>query len=145
MVAIVFGICFASVPAYSLGAFIEPLSREFGWSVTEITAWMLFWSSGAIVAAPIAGYLADRVGAKGVALTSLLALAIVLAATGLFVDTLPLYYASGFAIGAFVSGTSAITYGRIVASLFSAGLGTASARSCSVSRRKSLAVIPPPS
>ena len=125
MVGVVLGICFGSVPAYSLGAFIQPLSEEFGWSVTQITGWMLCWSTGAIASAPVAGHLADRVGAKGVALVSLLLLAVVLAATGLLVKTLPLYYFSGFAIGAIVSGTSAITYGRIVSSLFSAGLGTA--------------------
>ena len=36
MIAVVLGICFASVPAYSLGAFIRPLSQEFGWSVTQM-------------------------------------------------------------------------------------------------------------
>jgi len=125
MIGVVLGICFGSVPAYSLGAFIQPLSEEFGWSVTQVTGWMLCWSLGAILSAPLAGYLADRVGAKGVALVSLSLLAIVLAATGLAVETLAHYYMSGFAIGAIVSGTSAITYGRIVSSLFSAGLGTA--------------------
>lgn len=125
MVAVVLGICFGSVPAYSLGAFIQPLSAEFGWTVTQITGWMLCWSLGAIASAPVAGYLADRVGAKGVALVSLLVLAGILAATGFTVETLTHYYLSGFAIGAIVSGTSAITYGRIVSSLFSRGLGTA--------------------
>lgn len=125
MVAVVLGMCFGSVPGYSLGVFIEPLSTEFGWSITEITGWMMAWSIGCITAAPLAGYLADRTGAKRVALISLLLLAGVLAATGIFVQSLPHYYASGFAIGAVVAGTSAITYGRIVSSLFSAGLGTA--------------------
>lgn len=125
MIAVVLGICFGSVPAYSLGAFIQPLSEEFGWSVTQITGWMLSWSIGAIISAPIAGHLADRIGAKGVSLVSLTLLAAVLATTGLAVKTLPQYYFSGFVIGAVVSGTSAITYGRIVSSLFTAGLGTA--------------------
>lgn len=125
MVAVVLGICFASVPAYSLGAFIQPLHHQFGWTVTQITGWMLSWSAGAIVSAPIAGYLADKKGAKGVAMGSLLILSVILLITGYWVATLPLYYLSGFAIGAAVSGTSAITYGRIVNSLFSSGLGTA--------------------
>lgn len=125
MVAVVLGMWISSLPSYSIGAFIGPLSDEFGWSVTKITGWSLAWSIGCIVSAPIVGTLADRHGARRVILTALLLLGVMLLAVSWFTDRLWLFYAGGFALGVIGAATSAITYGRVVSSLFDRGLGTA--------------------
>ena len=125
MVVVVIGMWASSVPAYSIGAFINPLSEEFGWSVTEITGWSLAWSGGCIISAPIVGALADRRGARPVILAGLLLLGIALIAISWFTDHLWQLYAGGFAIGVISIATGAITYGRVVSSLFDRGLGSA--------------------
>ncbi len=125
MVVVVLGMWASSLPAYSIGAFIGPLSEEFGWSVTKITGWSLAWSVGCIISAPIVGTLADRHGARRVILTALFFLAAALLAVSWFTDRLWLFYSGGFALGVIGAATSAITYGRVVSSLFDRGLGTA--------------------
>ena len=125
MVVVVIGMWASSVPAYSIGAFINPLSEEFGWSVTQITGWSLAWSGGCIISAPIVGALADRRGARPVILVGLLLLGIALLAISWFTDRLSQLYAGGFAIGVISIATGAITYGRVVSSLFDRGLGSA--------------------
>ena len=125
MLAVVIGMWASSLPSYSIGAFIGPLSTEFGRSVTKITGWSLAWSIGCIVSAPIVGSLADRYGARWVILSALLMLAMALLAVSLFTDRLWLFYAGGFATGVIGAATSAITYGRVVSGLFDRGLGTA--------------------
>lgn len=125
MVAVVVGMWVSSLPSYSIGAFIEPLSQDFGWSITQITGWSLAWSLGCIISAPLVGTLADRLGARRVILGALVLLAAALLAASLFTDRLLLLYAGGFSIGAIGAATSAITYGRVVSGLFDRGLGTA--------------------
>lgn len=125
LVACVIGVFLGTLPAYAIGAFLQPVSRDLGLSLTEVLGWSLCWSIGIVAMAPIAGFLADRYGAKRVAILALLALALVLAWSVLGVGSRWSWYASGLLTGAAVAGIGGITFGRVVSALFERGLGTA--------------------
>jgi MFS family permease len=125
LAACIIGVFLGTLPSYAIGAFLQPVSRELNISLTAVLGWSLSWSVGVVAAAPVAGFLADRYGAKRVALSSLVALAAVLAWSTWGVATRLTWYASGAAIGIAVAGIGGITFGRIVSTLFERGLGTA--------------------
>lgn len=62
------GITLCSTHGYTIGVLIAPLEAAYGWSRAGITGGLLIISLFAVVAAPLAGRLADRVGARKVAL-----------------------------------------------------------------------------
>ncbi|WEK39988.1 MAG: MFS transporter [Candidatus Brevundimonas colombiensis] len=125
MVAIVLGMGVGVLPVYSIGAFISPIAAEMNWSETQVVGWALAHAAGAVISAPFIGVLSDRFGPRQVAMGGLSLLALVLFATSFLPPILPLLYLSGFSIGVASVGTSAITYGRIIAGLFNRGMATA--------------------
>jgi len=62
------GLAVSTIHIYSLGLFIEPLEREFGWGRTEITAGLMIVSIVSVVLAPIIGILIDKFGARRIGL-----------------------------------------------------------------------------
>lgn len=125
LAACIIGVFLGTLPSYAIGAFLEPVSRELGMSLTAVLGWSLCWSIGIVAAAPVAGYLSDRYGARRIALIALLALVIALAWSAWGVAGQVGWYVSGAAIGIAVAGIGGITFGRIVSTLFERGLGTA--------------------
>lgn len=125
MAAILLGMCVGAIPAYSIGAFVMPMADDMDWAVTEVVVWSLTYAMGVVAASPFVGILADRFGARRVALGGLLLLSAVLFATSQMPRSLLLLYASGFGVGIASVGTSAIPYGRVIAGIFDRGLGTA--------------------
>jgi len=125
MLAVILGMWVSAIPSYSIGAFIGPVSAEFGASLTQVTGWSLAWSFGCVLSAPVVGAIADRVGARRVILTALASLTAALLAVSSLTKDLTGFYVGALALGAIGAGTSAITYGRVVNSRFDLGLGTA--------------------
>ncbi len=62
------GITLCSMYGYTIGVLIAPLEAAFGWSRAGITGGLTIIAFFAVVAAPIAGRLADRFGPRPVAL-----------------------------------------------------------------------------
>lgn len=62
------GMSFPSIAYYSIGLFIEPLSREFGWSRTEIAIGATISAIVTIPIMPFVGALVDRWGVRILAL-----------------------------------------------------------------------------
>ena len=60
----------AVLQAYSLSALIGPLSQAFGWTRAQISIAPLYYSIATILAGTAAGALADRFGARRVAVAS---------------------------------------------------------------------------
>ena len=114
MLAVILGMAAMALPGYSLGTFIAPLSRHFGWSVTQVTGWSTAWSAGCILAAPLVGSLADRLGSRTVILISLGLLAAALAIPGLLLESIAELYGVAFVVGMASAGVSSMTYGRII-------------------------------
>lgn len=50
--------------AFPFGLYLEAMTREFGWSRTQFAATLSFISLGNIIMLPVAGYVADRIGAS---------------------------------------------------------------------------------
>jgi MFS family permease len=110
---------------YSVGLFLEPVSRNFGWSRTEISAGSLFTVAGLIVTAPITGRIADRLGVRTVGMGSLALLAVLLLSMTQVRSAIWTYYAGLFMISVVGSGTTPIVWARGVASWFDAHRGFA--------------------
>ena len=63
-----FGMSLIAMHAYALGIMMGPLEQEFGWSRSEISAGPLVTSIAALLMAPFAGRVLDRIGPRKVAL-----------------------------------------------------------------------------
>lgn len=74
----VLGVALSVVHFYSLGVFLEPIQREFGWTRAQITGGFAFYSILTTVGSVVVGTFIDRVGPRRVALVG-----IVLYAAGL--------------------------------------------------------------
>lgn len=62
------GFIVSGIHLYSIGLFLEPLEREFGWARSEITGAMLIPSIFAFFLSPIFGHFVDRWGARRIGL-----------------------------------------------------------------------------
>jgi MFS family permease len=74
------GLSFATVAMYSLGLFMEPLSREFGWSRAQISVGLSIVALFAVPLSPFAGALIDRWGSRRLAIPGVILSALALAA-----------------------------------------------------------------
>ena len=83
VVACAFGIGFMTLHTYSLGLFITPLVKAYGWSRTEIGFGPAIASVIGFFAAPWIGTLADRHGVRRFAMGGFVAYCLGLAAMGL--------------------------------------------------------------
>ena len=108
----------APIAFYSLGAFITPLTHEFGWTRAQVTSASLVLSLGMLVSGSYVGAIADRYGARRVALFSQPILALSLAALALISANVWSLYLGYFALGAVAAGTLPITWSRVVTGWF---------------------------
>jgi predicted MFS family arabinose efflux permease len=77
------GFSFFSVPTASMGVFIEPISREFGWGRTLVAASTTMSAVVTALLSPVFGMLIDRYGARRLGLPGLVATAFAIAAISL--------------------------------------------------------------
>ena len=112
--------CGASPIPFNLIAFtVEPLSAEFGWSRTEIIFPATIYGLIASFLAPLFGWMADRYGVRPVALWSLFAFGIALAAIALTPTsndqtTLYTYYGLWIIVGLVGIGSTPVTWSRTI-------------------------------
>lgn len=113
------------VPVYSVSLFMESWEKEFGWSRSAMGIANSSFTIAMVLAAPITGRLVDRFGARRPALTSILLLAAMFAATSLIGGGIWTLYAA-YALLAFAgSGTSPIAFTRAVCAFFQQARGLA--------------------
>ncbi|WP_336951599.1 MFS transporter [Sphingobium aromaticivastans] len=127
VLASAFGAGTGAVPLafYSFGAFVDPLSKAFGWGRAEITAAPLFLTIGGLIAGVLAGGLADRFGARKVVLLSQVALVLAFAALSMLPASLSLFYLGYALIAVLGAGTMTMTWSRAITGWFVAGRGLA--------------------
>jgi MFS family permease len=114
-----------AVPTFSLGAFVQPLTEEFGWGRAEIIAAAGICSITVALIAPFIGAAVDKYGARRVALLSVLGIAVGLASVPLLAFSLLGFYAGFVLLTILGGGTSPITWTRTVNSWFDRQRGLA--------------------
>jgi MFS family permease len=64
------GVTLTALMAYSMGLFVEPLEREFGWSRTLISSGLTIYAFVSVILTGFVGILVDRFGPRKIALLS---------------------------------------------------------------------------
>ena len=108
----------AVLTAYSLGALIHPLMAAFQWGRAEIAAAALFSTLGYLAGGPLAGWLADRDGARRVALASQLCLIAGLISMSRIDGHIWTLYAGSFLLALFAAGTLPIVWTQAITGWF---------------------------
>jgi len=118
-------LCVTGLPNYAIGLFIDPLSREFGWSRSAISLWSV-WQMGALACVtPVAGVLIDRFGSRPIALISIPLFAAAIASMSLLGGDIRMLYLAAVATSVFGGGTIVSLYSKTVNGWFRAGRGRA--------------------
>lgn len=107
--------CGASpIPFNTIGFTLGPINAEMGWSFAQISAGVLIFGVTASLLAPVFGWLADRYGVRVVAIASLAAFGISLAAFALTPALLFGYYLLWFLVGIVGIGSTPVTWSRAI-------------------------------
>ena len=112
------GLGLNTVPVATFGAFVLPLSQEFGWSRGNIAFAITIFQICNILVAPIAGWLIDRVGARRVLLPSILLFGAALMSLSLMSGAIWQLYAGYSIVSIFGIGTASPTYAKLIVSWF---------------------------
>lgn len=105
--------CGASpLPFNVLGFLFEPLQREFGWNVQQVSIGITIFGITASLLAPVFGWLADRYGVRRVAILSLLGFSAAFASVALTPPTLTGFYLLWFVVGLIGIGSTPVTWSR---------------------------------
>ena len=123
--AIGIGLGLSPLPFYTIGVFVQPLSQEFGWTQSQIQLGLAVMTLTVVVVSPLVGWLADRIGARPVALTSVLLFGLSLGSFSLLKGDINHFYLTWAAMGIMGAGTLPITWTRGVNSWFVANRGLA--------------------
>ncbi len=115
----------SSLIYYSFGLFVTPLQQAFNWSRGEVSTTLFYGSVGLVLAAPVLGWLIDRLGARRVALVAVPCFVVMLLLVSRFDGPRASFYALFFALNVAGIGTSSILYTRAVAGSFHAARGMA--------------------
>ncbi len=108
----------APLAFYSLGAFIDPLVKEFSWNRAQITASLGFLTVAMFFVGVAVGALADRYGARRIALTSQVLLVLALATMTLLTPQIWTLYAAYFMLAILGAGTLPIIWSRPIIGWF---------------------------
>jgi MFS family permease len=119
------GLCVTGLPNYAVGLFIDPLSREFGWSHSAISLWTV-WQMGALACiTPVIGILIDRFGTRPIALISIPLFSLAIASMSLLGRDIRMLYLLAVATSVFGGGTIVTLYSKTVNGWFRVGRGRA--------------------
>ena len=109
----------------ALGLFMIPLTDEFGWTRTEISLSLTFFTVALAVAIPYIGNLVDRFGSRKVLLPSFTVFAVLLALIPLLANRLWILFFLFFLIGSLAAGSNALPYLRSISAWFDRRRGLA--------------------
>jgi MFS family permease len=115
----------AALPYYIIGVFMDPLTAAFGWSRTEISAWTLCLTMGTLLGAPLMGSIADRIGAKPVAVAAFAVFVLCLLVATQIGGSVGTLWALAVAIGFLTAGSTGVVLTRPVTTWFDTGRGLA--------------------
>lgn len=115
----------SSLPFYSLGSFINPITADTGWSLAQVSGVFLFTTIALAIVALVIGRAIDRLGARRVALVSIPGFAVVLALISQYRGPYGGFVGLFALLGVLGAGTSPILYTRALNRVFDAARGLA--------------------
>ncbi len=122
------GLGLSPLPFYTIGVFIPPLLQEFGpmgWSPGDILNALAIYTFGAFAAAPVIGVLAERFGARNVALVSIVTFSFAMMGLSFNTGDKALYIGLWLVLAFAGAGTLPITFTRPVNNWFDKNRGIA--------------------
>lgn len=123
--AVGIGLGMSPLPFYTIGVFIGPISREFGWEPSRVLSALTVYTMAAFFMAPFIGALTDRIGARRVVLMSILMFGIAMMLQSLHTGSLALYLLLWSFIAIFGAGTLPITFTKALNNWFDVHRGKA--------------------
>lgn len=127
VLASAFGVGFGSIGfvTYSIGAFVDPLGREFGWTRTEVQGAIAFGVGLGGFLAPIVGHMIDRHGGRKIALWGLVGVAVGYLMASASQGSLGYFYLAYAAVALLGAGSGPVSWTRAVAGHFHGRRGLA--------------------
>ena len=119
------GLGMSPLPFYTIGVFIRPISEEFGWAPSKVLLALSVYTVFIVFMAPFIGMVTDRIGARKVALTSIVMFGISMMMQSLHTGSLTLYIALWAFIAIFGAGTLPITFTKAINNRFDIHRGKA--------------------
>lgn len=123
--ALAIGVGTMGIGFYSLGLFVKPLEAEFGWSRAEVSGAATFQQFGIFLSAPLVGWLADRWGARPIAVLSFIATPLALLALSRTSGSVLAWDALWLLVSLAGAGTTPAIWARIVSLRFDHARGLA--------------------
>lgn len=138
------GVGFGSIgfATYAIGAFIDPLGKEFGWTRAEVQGAIAFGVGLGGFAAPIVGILIDRYGGRSIAIWGLLGVVVGYLMASAAGGDLWLFYLAYAAVAVLGAGSGPVSWTRAVAAQFDRRRGLALALTLSGTGMAAI-VVPP--
>ena len=125
LLAAMMGVGLASVLPYSIGIFMGPIRREFGWSAEIILAAFASIGIMGIIGAPFTGRLIKWFGARALALVGTIVLALGTMMLGLIPNSIAMFFACYIVIATGHTLVSAIIWQKIIVERFMKARGLA--------------------
>lgn len=124
--AIGVGLGLSPLPFYTIGVMIPPMLAEFGpmgWAPGDILNALAIYTFGVFIAAPVVGVLAQKFGARIIALISIVTFSLAMMALAFNTGSKPLYIFLWLVLAFAGAGTLPITFTRPVAAWFEKNRG----------------------
>jgi predicted MFS family arabinose efflux permease len=113
------------LPFYTIGVFAGPFMQEFGWTIAQVMSALAVFTMVALVAAPLVGYITDRVGVRKVVLTSIVLFSLTMMSFSLNNGSIALYLTIWGVLAFAGAGTLPITFTRAISRWFNEKRGLA--------------------
>lgn len=123
--ALAIGVGIMGIGFYSLGLFVQPLQAEFGWSRAEVSGAAASQQFGIFLSAPLVGWLADRWGARPIAIASFVATPLALIALSRVGNSVAVWDSLWLLVSLAGAGTTPAVWARIVSLRFDHSRGLA--------------------
>lgn len=112
-----FGVATLAV-SYTIGVFIEPLSREFGWSRAQILTAGTIVSVAVAALSLVVGWLTDRYSIRRLVIASQLGFGLMFFVLGAFLSNLWNFYLFYFLMAALGAATIAVPFAKLITAKF---------------------------
>lgn len=119
------GLGLSPLPFYSLGSLAPELAKEFGWGFAQMMGGLSIMTAVVLIAGPLIGMLADRMGVRQVVLISVPLFGLSFMTFALGNGSIEMFYVSWALVAVAGAGTLPITWTRAVNNWFDVSKGLA--------------------